>query len=124
MSLEMHIISGYVGSDPETREVNGREEPQQVTSFSVAVNDTRRKDSPPTWYRVTAWNGLGNVVGQYVRKGDYVVVTADRQRVSTWVDRDGETRVTLDLTASAVDFSANRRGETEADSEPKEEIPF
>lgn len=122
MTLELHVITGYVGGDPQVREVSGQGGPQQVVSFSVAVNDTRRKDNPPTRYRVSAWNGLGSVVAQYVRKGDYVVITADRLRATTWIDRDGETRVSLDLTASGVDFSANRRGE--AESAPEEEIPF
>jgi single-strand DNA-binding protein len=92
----------------------------------VAVNNPRKRDDDPLWYRVTLWNGLGDTVAQYVDKGDYVVVQGERLTISTWVDQQGNPRATLELTASSVDFSANRRGEGDApDNTPEEEdIPF
>ena len=136
MSIQMHTISGFVGNDPETRTVtlaNGDE--RNVTTMSVAVNDTRRKDAPPVWYRVTMWQGLGDTVARYVRKGDFVVVSADRLNVSTYINRAGEASATLELTARSVDFSGNRRRrdvQNQADSAPRdvqntpdeEPIPF
>lgn len=109
MSFQMHTLSGFVGSDPQQRtvQVNGQE--RQVVNLSVAVNDNRRKDAPPTWYRVAVWGGLANVVAQYVGKSDYVVISGSNLRVSTWLDQQGQPRATLELTAASVDFSANRR---------------
>ncbi len=88
MSLQSHIISGFVGGDPESREVHieGREE-QSVTTMSVAVNNPRKPNADPTWYRVSMWNGLGKVVEQYVQKGSYVVVSGSRLAVSVWTDK-------------------------------------
>ena len=127
MSIQMHVISGFVGGKPETREVTTANGTQTVTTVSVAVNNPRKRDAEPLWYRVTMWNGLGDTVAKYVDKGDYVVVQGERLTVSTWIDQQGQPRATLELTASSVDFSANRRGEgDEADNNTPdpEEIPF
>ena len=128
MSLQSHIISGYVGGTPETREVQTQNGPQSVTSMSVAVNNHRNREAQPTWYRVTMWNGLGKTVQQYVDKGDYVVVQGERLSVSTWTDNEGNARATLELTADSVDFSANRRSADDSDnvsdSPNPEDIPF
>jgi single-strand DNA-binding protein len=122
----MHVISGFVGGKPETREVTTANGTQTVATVSVAVNNPRKRDAEPLWYRVTLWNGLGDTVAQYVDKGDYVVVQGERLTVSTWVDQQGNPRATLELTANSSDFSANRRGESDApDNTPDvEEIPF
>ena len=105
------IISGHVGGNPETRQAGE----STVTTFSVAVNNPRNRQAPPTWYRVECWNGLGSTVSQYVGKGDYVVVTADRQKVSPYIDNNGKPAASIDLHATGVDFSANRRN---TDEEP------
>jgi single-strand DNA-binding protein len=126
MSIQMHVISGFVGGKPETREVTTANGTQTVSTMSVAVNNPRKRDDEPLWYRVTMWNGLGDTVAQYVDKGDYVVVQGERLNVSTWVDQQGNPRATLELTANSVDFSANRRGEsdTPGNTPDEEEIPF
>jgi single-stranded DNA-binding protein len=128
MSVQMHVISGFVGGTPEIREVQGRNgTPQTVTTMSVAVNNPRARDAEPTWYRVTMWNGLGTTVAKYVDKSDFVVVTAEKLAVSTWLNQDNNPQYTLEITASSVDFSSNRRnGESANDEVPEnsEDMPF
>ncbi len=94
MSTQMHVLSGFVGGKPETREVEGKNGPQTVTTMSVAVNNPRQKEAPPTWYRITMWNGLGTTVAMYVDKGSFVVVSGDQLRVSPYIDRDVSSSVT------------------------------
>ena len=128
MSVQMHVISGFVGGAPETREVETSRGKQTVTTLNVAVNNPRNREAEPIWYRVTMWNGLGKTVEQYVDTGSYIVVTSDRLSVSTWTDQDGNARGTLELTADSVDFSANRRGNGESAGEEDpisdRDIPF
>ena len=129
MSMQMHVISGFVGGKPETREVETQKGQQTVTTMSVAVNNPRNRDADPVWYRVTMWNGLGTTVAEYVDKGNYVVVQGDRLAVSAWIDQQGNARATLELTANSVDFSANKRGngenaDDEDDAPDTEDIPF
>lgn len=107
--MQTIIISGHVGSVPQTRQAGD----STVTTISVAVNNPRNRQAPPTWYRVECWNGLGTTVSQYVGKGDYVVVTADRLQVSPYINSDGKPAASIDLHATSVDFSANRRSDSE-----------
>jgi len=105
-----HTIAGHVGGEIQVRQVEVNGETRVVGSFSVAINNRFNREAPPTWYRVSVWNGLAGVVGQYVHKGDYVVVTGERLTASSWLDREGNARATLELTADNVDFSANKAG--------------
>ena len=100
MSVQMHVISGFVGGTPETREAE------------------------PVWYRVTMWNGLGLTVAKYVDKSDFVVISSERLTASAWIDQDGNARSTLEITASSVDFSANRRSIDENTPVDETDIPF
>lgn len=126
MSTQMHVISGFVGNTPETREVETSRGKQSVTTLSLAVNQ-RNRDAEPTWYRVTMWNGLGLAVQQYVDKSDYLIVTGSRLSVSTWTNEQGEPMGTLEITADSVDFAMNRRnGERTNDEAPEnpDDMPF
>ena len=126
MSVQMHVISGFVGASPETRTVETAAGEQRVTTMTVAVNNNRRKDAPPTWYRVTMWNGLGDTVCKYVDKGSFVICISDRLTASAWINERGEAQGTLELTASSVDFSSNRRGNGDLENTPVDEkdVPF
>ena len=129
MSVQMHVISGFVGGTPETREVPGKNgAPQTVTTMNVAVNNPRNREAEPVWYRVTMWNGLGDTICKYVDKGSHVIVVGDRLTASAWIDQDGNARATLELTANSVDFSGNKRGDGEnaKQEDPKSDgdIPF
>ena len=88
MSVQMHVISGFVGGTPETREVETSRGKQSVTTLNLAVSNPRDREAEPVWYRVTMWNGLGQAVQQYVDTGSYIVVTSSRLSVSTWTDQD------------------------------------
>ncbi len=132
MSYQMHIIVGNLGETPELREAGG----QPVTSFSVAVN-TRRGSGEnatqiTTWYRVTAWNGLAETVVKYLEKGRRVLVEGSNLRASAYINRDGNPRANLELTANRVQFlnlsaaQASAPGENGGNgaSEPDEDTPF
>jgi single-strand DNA-binding protein len=122
----MHIIVGHLGETPQMREANG----QPVTSFSVAVNIRRGENQTTTWYRVTAWNGLAETVCQYLEKGRRVLVDGSNLRSSAYIDRDGQPRASLELTANRVQFldSASSDESDQEDAPPSDEngedIPF
>ncbi len=69
-------IIGHLGRDPETRSTAGG---QAVTTFTVAVNRTRRgpdgtASDDTEWFRVVAWEKLAEIAGEYLRKGGQVYV--------------------------------------------------
>lgn len=82
-------LQGWVGSEPERRDVGG------TTCVSFRVGCTPRyfrdgawKDGQTSWYTVNAWRALGRNVADSIRKGDAVVVHG-RVRVDVW-EREGQ----------------------------------
>ncbi len=103
--FQQTIVIGRLGSDPQTRTLD---DGTVVTSFSLAVNERwTGQDGEPkervTWYRVTAWRGLGEVAGSHLKKGRLVFVRG-RPGVSAWTDQEGKARATLELTAEEIKF--------------------
>jgi len=116
MSIQMHVISGFVAAHRRPVKSPHPTASNRITTLSVAVNNPRKRDAEPVWYRVTMWNGLGTAVAQYVDKGDYVVVHGERLAVSTWLDQEGNARATLELTPAASISAPTGRGNGESAS--------
>jgi single-strand DNA-binding protein len=105
MSFNKIIIVGNLGRDPELRYT-----PQgtAVCNFSVATTEKRRDKSGEfqdvtTWFRVTLWEKKAEVAAKYLQKGKPVYIEG-RLKIDEWTDRDGNTRYTLDVTATDMQF--------------------
>ena len=120
MTMNKMMIIGNLGSDPEMRYTpNG----QAVTSFSVATNyryttsDGEQREETE-WFRVSVWGRQAETCNQYLAKGRKVYVDG-RLRSRTFQDRNGETRVSLEVTAQDVRFLSTAGGGMEgAGTEP------
>ena len=69
-------ILGRLGNDPTTRDTRTE---TTVTHFDVAVdesykNKTGEKIEKVTWFRCEAWNGRGKAIGQYIGKGNRILI--------------------------------------------------
>lgn len=83
------LIVGYLGRDPESQQVNGK----QIARISIGVKPRVKKhgqwqDAPALWYRVTIWDTyLAEHVLNSLHKGDrvfaYGVVTSDEYQGKT-----------------------------------------
>jgi single-strand DNA-binding protein len=115
MSFNKIILIGNLGQDPELRYTpNG----DAVCNFSVATNEKRRDKTGDlqditTWFRVTLWGSKAENASKYLEKGRSVYIEG-RLRLSEWTDRDGNTRQTLDVTATEMQFIGSRDGEYSA----------
>jgi len=105
MSFNKIIIVGNLGRDPELRYT-----PQgtAVCNFSMATNEKRRDKSGEqqditTWFRITLWNRQAENASKYLQKGSPVYIEG-RLKLDEWTDRDGNTRQTLDVTATDMQF--------------------
>jgi single-strand DNA-binding protein len=107
-------VTGYVGSEPQTREVGD----QRVTTFSVAVNRKVRSGEQTLWVRVNCWNKLADVAAQYVRTGSPVQVTTEWMRPSAWIDQSGQAQATIDLDANRLVLLDRAGNGAHADEEP------
>jgi len=65
-------IFGNITRDAENRTTQG-EKPTNVTSFSVAENDRRTKET--IFYDCSYWGQGGKNVSEYLKKGTSVLVT-------------------------------------------------
>lgn len=92
-------IIGNLTKTPETRTTQSG---STVCTFTVAVN-RRGKDSGTDFFRVSAWNKLGESCQSYLDKGRKVAVVG-RVSVSTYQVSDGTTRASLDVMAEEVEF--------------------
>ncbi len=105
-------IIGNLTRDPETRTVSSG---NTVCSFTVAVN--RRRASQNTnqpeadFFRVSAWDKLGENCQRYLAKGRKVAVVGPVS-VSSYEAKDGGgTRFSLDVRADDVEFLSSRQDE-------------
>lgn len=90
------VIKGRLGADPIESQTK---RDTAMVRFRVAVND--RKDEDPQWFDVVAFGKTAEFVGQFIRKGDSVVV-AGAVKLNSYEGRDGETRHTLSVLADKV----------------------
>lgn len=91
---------GNLGQDPEIKVLPSG---SSVTTFSIAVAgyDSRNKVKTTTWVRTTVWGDRGEQLARILSKGDKVIATGIAS-LSTWTDRDGNTRTSLELKATDV----------------------
>ena len=108
------MIIGNLTRDPEVRTVSSG---YTVCDFTVAVNNMRRSSqnnqnqsdgqNDATFFRVSAWNKLGENCAQYLKKGRKVCVIGS-VTAHTYTGSDGTTRVSLDVNANEVEFLSSR----------------
>lgn len=103
-------LTGHLGGDPEMRYT-----PQgaAVTNFRVA-SGRAWKDSSGTkheeteWFRIVAWDKLGEICNQYLTKGTKVYVEG-RLQTRKYTDRDGVERYISEVVASDMIILSSRR---------------
>jgi single-strand DNA-binding protein len=108
---KLHII-GNLTRDPETRTVSSG---STVCSFTVAVNRRNKRDGQPEadFFRVSAWNKLGDVCQRYLAKGRKAAVVGSVS-VSSYEGKDGGMRFSLDVFAEDVEFLSPREERSDA----------
>jgi len=97
------ILIGRLGRDPELRYTA---DGTPVATFTLATTETRKnKDGTKTdrteWHRVVAWRKLGEVSGEYLKKGRLVYIEGSIQS-REFEGRDGVKRKTFEIVASAM----------------------
>ncbi len=108
------IITGNLTRDPELRTTpNGA----SVCSFSVAVNRVFRDSSGQQQEQVSfidcsAWGKLGEMIGQYAKKGSGVLVSG-RLDQRTWEDKNsGQKRSRVEIVVEDFNFTGPSNGDS------------
>lgn len=94
-------IIGNLTRDPETRTTQSG---KTVCTFTVAVNRRGSGQQEADFFRVSAWNALGENCGKYLAKGRKVAVVGSVSVETFESNKDGKTYATLQVMASEVEF--------------------
>ena len=108
----LHII-GNITKNPETRTTPSG---STVCSFTVAVNRRKKVQGQPDadFFRVSAWNQLGENCQKYLAKGRKVSVVGS-VTAHAYSTQDGKPGASLEVMANDVEFLSSK-GEAESNS--------
>lgn len=113
-------IAGYIGKDPEYKELsNGA----KVFFFSVS-DKLMNKNKDTLWWKVNVWSDRANLYSfaSKLKKGDGVVVYgAIVSPVHVYQNREGKHVASMEMTALDISFSPFGRKETKQE---QDNLPF
>jgi len=90
------ILVGNLGKDPEVRHTT---DGKPVANITVATSETWKDKNTgerrerTEWHRVVFFDGVANIVEQYLRKGSKVYIEGKLQ-TRKWQDSSGQDRYT------------------------------
>lgn len=95
-------IAGHLGADPETRFTQAG---KKVTTLRVATNSRKGGQDVTVWWRVTIWDEQFKNLIPHLKKGSAVMVFGEVQKPDIFNDREGKPQISLDITATHIQFS-------------------
>lgn len=105
MALNQTNLQGRITKDPELKQTKTG---KKVCSFTVAV-DKRGKDAGTNFIDCVAWEGRGETISKYFKKGSPILVTG-RLDQQTW-EKDGMKRSKLMVIVDDFNFIGSKIGE-------------
>lgn len=98
-------LSGRLTRDPELKQTQAG---VPVASFGLAVDRKFNRDEAD-FIPITAWRKTAEFVAKYFHKGQRVIISEGRIRVTPYTDRDGNKRTHFEVVADEVEFGESKR---------------
>ena len=103
------ILVGNLGNDPDTKFTQGG---MAVTTISLATTSVRKdrdgnNQERTEWHRVVFFGKLGEIAGEYLRKGSQVYVEGEI-RYDKYTGQDGVEKYTTDIVANEMQMLGGR----------------
>jgi len=104
------ILVGNLGNDPEVRYANNG---AAIANISVATSEswkdknTGEQVDKTEWHRVVMFNRLGEIAGEYLRKGSKVYIEGKLQ-TRKWQDQSGQDKYTTEIVANEMQMLDSR----------------
>jgi len=105
------ILIGNLGADPEVRFTPSG---QAVANFRIATSEAWKdkdgqKQERTEWHRIVVWGKLGELCGEYLKKGRQVYLEG-RLQTREWTDKEGKKNYTTEVVVSNVCFLGTSDG--------------
>lgn len=106
------ILVGNLGNDPEVRYSNNG---AAIANISIATSESWKdknsgeQQERTEWHRVVLFNRLGEIAGEYLRKGSQVYIEGKLQ-TRKWQDQSGQDRYTTEIVANEMQMLGGRSG--------------
>jgi len=106
------ILIGNLGADPETRSMPSG---MTVANIRIATSESWKdkqsgeQKERTEWHNVALFGRLGEIAGEYLRKGSQVYVEGSL-RTRKWQDKEGRDRYTTEVVASDMQMIGGRGG--------------
>jgi len=99
--LNLHQVIGRLGKDVDVRYTSAG---KAVASFSVATSkswknkESGQKEEKTSWHNITAFGKLGEICGEYLRKGSQVYIAGESE-TDEYTDKEGVKRYSTKIIA-------------------------
>lgn len=117
-SLCKVILIGRVGRDPELKQMQSG---KAVVNLSLATTSKRKTNDgmveDTQWHRITAYDKLAEIIGQYVQKGSLIYIEGSL-KYGKFTDKDGNEKNTTDIVAGQMQMLGGK-GESRGHDEER-----
>lgn len=115
------IIVGNLGNDPETRYLPSG---GAVTTISVATSETWKdkqtgeKQEKTEWHRISFFNKLAEIAGEYLKKGSKVYIEGKLQTRKYQDKETGADRYSTDIVSNTMQMLDSRGVDNQSNGAP------
>lgn len=112
------ILIGNLGKDPEVRHMPSG---GAVANLTIATSEqwrdkqTGEQTEKTEWHRVVMFGRLGEIAGEYLRKGSKIYVEG-RLQTRKWQDKDGQDRYTTEIVGNEMQMLDGKGASSNAPS--------
>ncbi len=106
------ILIGHLGADPETRAMPSG---ATVANLRIATTESWKdkqsgeQQERTEWHRVALFGRLGEIAGEYLRKGSQVYIEG-ALRTRKWQDKQGNERYSTEIIGNEMQMLGGRGG--------------
>ena len=105
-SVNKVVLIGNLGKDPEMRFMQSG---GAVASLTLATtsswkdNQSGERRESTEWHRLSVFNRLGELCGQYLKKGNKIYIEG-RLKTNKWQGKDGGDRYSTEIVVSEIEL--------------------
>lgn len=95
-------VAGHLGADAEVRYTSTG---KKVTTLRLATKTRKGQNDDTIWWRITIWGDQYDKMVPYLKKGSGIIAMGEFHKPEFFNDREGKQQISLEITASFIQFS-------------------